>query len=220
MTVRRLAIMVSGALLAAPLYVATVSAAPQSAPAGDVQVDVDPVKGCILVGEYPQFQGSVAPMEGVTRVRLFFRSALSPDFFFVEAVLEGGRYVSRIPRPTSAQTGPVQYYLEATRSDLVQGRSGEGNSIVVRKVEECPGDRKAAPVAPGGPVSVFDVAGNPAFPAGFEGVMGATAAGGAAVGAAAGGGSFFTSTAGLITAGAIVAGVTTAVIVANQSGSR
>src|SRR5207237_721231 len=105
---------------------------------------------------------------------------------------------------------------EATKNDFSQGRSTEGTAIIVRKIEECPADRKPAPVAPGGPVSVFDVAGNPAFPAGFEGLTGvaAAASGGAGVGAAAGAGAgFLTSTAGLITLGAVAVGITTIVIV-------
>jgi hypothetical protein len=70
-------------------------------------------------------------------------------------------------------------------------------------------------------VSVFDVAGNPAFPAGFEGLTGvaggaAGAAAGTGVGGAAGAGAgFLTSTAGLITLGAVAVGITTIVIVTN-----
>ena len=65
-------------------------------------------------------------------------------------------------------------------------------------------------------MSVFDVAGNPAFPAGFEGLTGVAAAGGTGVGSAAGAGAgFLTSTAGLITLGAIAVGITTIVIVTN-----
>ena len=136
---------------------------------------------------------------------------------------EGGRYVARLPRPRP-EAGPISFYLEATRSDFSQGRSAEGTAIVVRKIEECPSDRKAAPVAPGGPVSVFDVAGNPAFPAGFEGITG-VAAGSVGVGAAAGSGAgFLTSTAGLITVGAVAVGITTIVIATHgnepQSPSR
>jgi hypothetical protein len=199
-------------------------AAPQSPSAAGMEVDIDPVQACLLVGEYPQFQGVVVPMDGITRSRLFFRSSLSPDMYYVEAVRESGRYVARIPRPTRA-AGPIIFYLEATKNDFSQGRSTEGNAIVVRKIEECPADRKAAPVAPGGPVSVFDVAGNPAFPAGFEGVTGAAAAAGGAgaaggVGGAAGAGSgFLTSTAGLVTLGALAVGITTIVLVTNGPAS-
>jgi len=192
-------------------------AAPQPPSAGSMQVQLDPIKACFLVGEYPQLQGGVVPMAGVTRSRLFFHSSLSNDFYYVEAVLDGGRLVARLPRPRP-EAAPLTFYLEATKSDFSVGRSAEGMAIVVRKIEECPADRKAAPVAPGGPVSVFDVAGNPAFPAGFEGLTGAAgaAAGGAGVGAAAGaGGSFLTSTAGLITLGAVAVGITTVVIVTN-----
>ena len=217
MRVRRLAAVVLVALLAAPPMASVARAAPPAPSAGGLQVDVDPTQACILAGQYPQFQGAIVPMDGVTRSRLFFHSALAPDFYYVEAVLEGGRYVARLPRPR-LEAGPLTFYLEATKSNFSQGRSGEGTAIVVRKIEECPRDRKAAPVAPGGPVSVFDVAGNPAFPAGFEGItgVGAAAAGGAGVGAAAGaGGGFLTSTAGLITLGAVAVGITTIVIATN-----
>jgi hypothetical protein len=206
-------------LLAAPPMVSA-AAAPQPPSGGGMQVQVDPGKACFPVGEYPQLQGGVVPMEGVTRSRLFFRSSLSNEFYYVEAVSEGGKLVARLPRPRGPEVGPLIFYLEATRSDFAVGRSLEGSGIVVRKIEECPRDRKAAPVVPGGPVSVFDVAGNPAFPAGFEGITGvgaAAAAGG--VGAAAGAGGFFTSTAGLITLGAIAVGVTT-VVIATHGGNE
>ena len=216
MSVRRLTAIVLIVLLAAPPMASVAGAAAQAPSAGGLQVNVNPTQACILAGQYPQFQGTIVPMDGVTRSRLFFHSALAPDFYYVEAVLEGGLYVARLPRPR-LEAGPLSVYLEATRSDFSQARSGEGTAIVVRKIEECPTDRKAAPVAPGGPVSVFDVAGNPAFPAGFEGITGvaAAAAGGAGAGAAAGAGGFLTSTAGLITLGSIAVGITTIVIATN-----
>lgn len=220
---RRLAAIVLVPLLAAPPTASIASAAPQAG-SGALQVEVDPTRACILAGEYPQFQGSVIPMGGVRRTRLFFTSSLSPDVYYVEAVLEAGRYVARLPRPRP-EAGPIRFYLEAA-GEAGQGRSADGDAIVVRKIDECPTDRKAAPVAPGGPVSVFDVAGNAAFPAGFEGVTGAVAGVGAAtggVGGAAGAGGFFTSTAGLITLGAIAVGVGTIIIISNdnpQSPSR
>ena len=122
MSVRRLAAVVLVLLLAAPM--ATLAgAAPQAPPAPGLLVDVDPASGCVLAYEYPQLQGSIVPLTGVTRSRLFFHSALGPDFYYVEAVLEGGRYVARLPRPRP-EAGPIVYYLEATRSDFSQGRSG------------------------------------------------------------------------------------------------
>jgi hypothetical protein len=216
MTVRRLAATVLVPLLAAPPSVSVALAAPQMG-SGTLQVRVDPSPACVLAGEYPQFQGSVIPMSGVRRTRLFFTSALSPDIYYVEAVLEGGRYVARLPRPRP-EAGPFTFYLEAA-GEGGQGRSSDASAIVVRKIEECPADRKAAPVSPGGPVSVFDVAGNAAFPAGFEGITGAAVAagaGGAGMGAAAGTGSFFGTTAGLITLGAIGLGIGAVIIVSQD----
>jgi hypothetical protein len=218
MSVRRLAAVVLVPLLAAPPGVSVATASPQVG-GGTLQVQVDPAPACVLAGEYPQFQGVVIPMSGIRRTRLYFTSALSPDIYYVEAVLEGGRYVARLPRPRP-EAGPITFYLEAA-GESGQGRSPDANAIVVRRIEECPGDRKAAPVAPGGPVSVFDVAGNAAFPAGFEGVTGAAAiAGGSGgVGAAAGaGGSFFTTTAGFITLGAVAVGIGTVIIITQDDG--
>jgi hypothetical protein len=60
----------------------------------------------------------------------------------------------------------------------VQGRR-DGNVIVVRKMEDCPADRKVVSRRPGGPVAVFDAVAR-AFPVGFAGIW-ATRAGGAAV---------------------------------------
>jgi hypothetical protein len=221
MSVRRLAAMVLVPLLAAPPVTSKATAATQPPSAGGLQVDVDPTAACILAGQYPVFQGAIVPPEGVTRSRLFFRSSLSPELYYVEALQEErGRYVARLPRPR-LNAGPIIFYLEATGSDFAPGRSAEGNAIVVRKIEQCPQDRKGVPVAPGGgPVSVFDVAGNPAFPAGFEGVAGGVAAASAGVGAAAGSGAgFITSTAGLITLGAVAVGITAIVIATDEPNS-
>jgi len=227
MSGRRLAAVVLMALLAAP-PMTSVAGAAQPPSTGGLQVDVDPMAACILAGEFPLFEGAIVPVNGVTRARLFFRSALSQDFYYVEAVQEErGRWVSRLPRPR-LNAGPITFYLDATKSDYSQARSAEGNAIVVRKIEQCPQDRKAAPVAPGGPVSVFDVAGNPVFPAGFEGVTGgvAAASGGVGVAASAGlgtavgtGAGFITSTAGLITLGAFAVGITTIVIATAEPNS-
>jgi hypothetical protein len=222
MRVRRIAASVLIGLLSAPPMASVAGAAPQPPSGRIIQVDVDPLRACILAGEYAQFQGSVTPPDGVSRARLFFHSSLSNDFYYVEAVLEGGRYVARIPRP-QPEARLITFYLEASKNDLSQARSVEGTAVVVRKIEECPADRKAAAVAPGGPVSVFDVAGNPAFPAGFEGVTGAGVAAAAAggTGAAAGSGAgFLTSTAGLITLGALAVGITTVVIVTNGNAPK
>src|SRR5436309_9260812 len=129
MSVRRLAAIVLIVLRAAPPMASVAGAAPQPPSAGGLQVNVDPLQACILAGQYPQFQGAIVPMDGVTRSRLFFHSALAPDFYYVEAVLEGGRYVARLPRPR-LEAGPLSFYLEATRSDFAQARSGEGTAMI------------------------------------------------------------------------------------------
>ena len=105
MSVRRLTAIVLIVLLAAPPMASVAGAAAQAPSAGGLQVNVNPTQACILAGQYPQFQGTIVPMDGVTRSRLFFHSALAPDFYYVEAVLEGGLYVARLPRPR-LEAGP------------------------------------------------------------------------------------------------------------------
>lgn len=217
MSIHRLAAIVLVPLLVSPPGLSVASAAAQTPAGGTLQVNVDPSRACVIAGEHPQFQGSIVPMSGVRRARLFFRSAFSAELSYVEAVLEGGRYVARLPC-AQPETGLITFYLDAS-GDGGQGRSADGNAIVVRRIEECPGDRRAAPISPGGPVSVFGVAGNPASPPGFECVTRAAAAGagGADAGAAAGSeGSFFGTKAGAFTLAALGLGIGTVIFITQQ----
>jgi hypothetical protein len=213
MSIHRLAAIVLVPLLVAPPSVSVASAA--QAPVGSgLEVSIDPSSACVIAGEHPQFQGSITPMSGVRQARLFFQSALSPDVYSVPAVLEGGRYVARVPCPR-LDTGSFTFYLEAS-GDGGQGRSAVGNAIVVRRIEDCPGDRRVAPMSPGGPVSVFGVAGSPALPAGFEGVTGAAACAGAGANTAAPADSFFESKAGALTLAAAGLGIGAAIFFATR----
>jgi hypothetical protein len=181
-------------------------------------VALDTPRACVVAGEHPQVQGTITPMSGVRRARLFFRSALGPDFYYVEAVLAGGRSVARLPCALPG-AGSISFYLDAS-GDGSGGRSAEGDAIVVRKSDECSGGRALAPISPGGPVRVFDAAGNPAFPAGFGGVAGGGTAcevARPAAAAAGGGRNFFGTTTGLVTLAAAGLGIAAIIIVSNDN---
>lgn len=195
------------------LLVASPFALPATAAAAEVSVQPSPA--CLIAGDYPQISAAVIPAGNIARVRVFFRSVLSPDYYYVEAVPQGGVWVARLPRPRP-EAGPVSVYANVTTADFAESRSADVSAPVVRNTGQCPSDHKPAPTSPGGPVSVFDVAGNPALPAGFTGVA-AVAAGGAG---AAGAGAFLTSTGGLVTLAAVAVGITTIVILATRSESR
>jgi hypothetical protein len=211
MSIHRLAVVVLVPLLAVPSGAPVAAAAPQ-APAGSnpaasgLQVALDTPHACVVAGEHPQFQGTITPVSGVNRARLFFRSTLTADLYYVEAVLAGGRAVARLPCP-HMETGSISFYLDAT-GDGSGGRSADGDAQVVRKSEDCSSDRTLAPISPGGAVRAFDVAGNPAVPRGFDGVVGgATACETRVPIAAAGGGNFFGTTAGIVTLAAAGLGI-------------
>ena len=186
-------------------------------PGSTLQVALDSPRACLVAGEHPQLQGSILPMGGARQVRLFFRSSLNTDYYYVEAVLAGGRSMARLPCPRP-EAGFITFYFDAT-GDGGQGRSVDADAIVVRKSEDCASDRASVPVSPGGPVRVFDAAGNPAFPAGFGGVAGAATACEVSVRPVAGAGSrnFFGTTAGLVTLAAAGLGIAAIIIVSNDN---
>ena len=214
MSLRRLAAVVLVFLLVAPPVAPAAGAAPQAPAGSTLEVALDTPRACVVTGEHPQIQGTITPMSGVRRARLFFRSALSADFYYVEAVLAGGRSIARLPCPLP-EARSVSFYLDAT-GDGSGGRSAEGDALVVRKGEECSSDRTLAPVSPGGAVRVFDVAGNPAIPPGFGGVVGGATACEARPVAAAGR-NFFGTTAGLVTLAAAGVGIAALIINRNEN---
>jgi hypothetical protein len=216
MSIHRLAAVVLAALLVAPPGVSVAAANPQAPAGGTLQVALDASHACVIAGEHSQVQGTILPSSGAGRARLFFRSTLTADFYYVDAVLAGGRSVARLPCPRP-EAGSISFYFDAA-GDGSQGRSPDGDAIVVRRSEECSSDRALAPIAPGGPVRVFDVAGNPAVPPGFAGVIGGATACEARVpvAAAVGGGNFFGTTAGIVTLAAAGLGIAALIVVSNH----
>src|SRR5438094_674993 len=103
------------AALSVPLGIVSAAAAGPIAPStGSLQVSQEPV-GCMIADQYPQIEATVAPSSNVASVRVYFRSSLSPDLYYVVAVGKSGRYVANMPRP-QLNAGPVAFYVEAAAS--------------------------------------------------------------------------------------------------------
>lgn len=223
-------------LLRATLIVALASSGVPAVSAQDVgsieseasalSLSHDPVT-CMVANAFPQIDASLIPEPSVQSAKVYFRSALGPDFYYVEMQREASRYVGTLPRP-NANAGPVTYYVEGLGANYTQTQSGDVSATVVEEESDC--DGRVAPVAPfGSPVQVFSLTGSTAVPPGFSGVSSVLAAGagtGAAAATGAGAGSFLTSTGGLILMGAAVVGIATAIVVSGgeepppASGSR
>ncbi len=185
----------------------------------------DPVT-CMVANAFPQVDASLTPQPSVQSARVYFRSALGPDFYYVEMQPEAGRFVGTLPRP-NADAGPITYYVEGLGTDYTQTQTGESSAVVVEEESDCEG--RVAPVAPfGTPVQVYSLTGSTVAPPGFSGVSSvlAGAGSGAAAVTGAGTGSFLTSTGGLVLMGAAVVGIATAIILSGEedpppaSGSR
>ena len=208
----RLVIFALVILLVAPPFA---PAEPQAPPAPvPLSVAASRVE-CMVAGTNPQIDAGITPEDQVQAGRVYFKSALGNDFYYVEMLLVAGRYVGVLPKPR-LDAGPITYYVEGVGRDYAQSQSPETRSVVVEKSGDC-GDKPVAALGPGDPVRVFAVTGGTALPPGFTGVSSVVAAGAgtgaAAAGAAAAGGSFLTSTAGIIVMSAAAVGVATVVVV-------
>lgn len=173
------------------------------AQSGAPQVSHDPI-GCFIAGQNALVLAGIQPVASVAKARVFFRSSLGNDFYYVEMKREATGFTARLPKP-KVGSGPLFYYIEATSKDFGAGRSAEAQGVVVAKPKECPGDLRVAAAAPGGAVAVFTAAGTAiGAPAGFAGAA-AVAAGVTGV---------LGSTAGIVALGAVGAGAVTATAIA------
>lgn len=172
---------------------------PPPLPGAAVTIQHEPV-GCLIAGEFPLFEASFVPPEGVARARLYFKGAGSSEYLFVEFVPQEGQYVVKIPRPTMA-ANPVTYFIQVVTPEGAEVQGPENQAEVVNQPSDCPEGKKIAAVGPPGDVTVFSAAtGSAVKPAGF------------AVGGALGIGVIA-----LLLGGATVLGVTAAVTVFNPA---
>jgi hypothetical protein len=183
----------------------------------------------MIADQSPQIEATVAPSSNVADVRVYFRSALSPDLYYITAKRQGEGYVASLPRP-QLNAGPIGFYVEAASRDGVLARSAESIATVVPNALACPAGLQTASIDPATTqLTVFSETGTTAPAAGFNGIARvlagtALAAGGvgAAVagvigGAAAAGGILGMSTAVAVATAAVAVGVGT-VVVAQRGG--
>lgn len=155
--------------------------------------------GCMVAGQFPLVDAVIEPASAVSRARVYFRSALSDTWFYVEMMpLEAGGFAGKLPRP-KLEASPVTYYIQATTTTFGEAQTPEIQADVVESAEDCQ-DRRMAPAGPPGEVTVFSAAtGTAIAPAGF----------------AAGGLALTAGTLAVVAGGAAAAGITAAVTVFN-----
>lgn len=171
----------SGKVASASVEMVALTAALQDpAPAAGANVGHEAI-GCLVANEFPYFEAKIEPAASVVRARVYFKSVLSDEWYYVEMTQADGVFTGVLPRPTMAAS-PITYYIQATTTDFGESRTPEISAEVVEKPEDCPDDKKVAPVGPppAGGVTLFSASTGAAagLPAGF-------AAGGALLGTGA-----------------------------------
>ena len=212
--------------LSVPLGTAGFAAAaePVAPSTARFHVSHEPV-GCMIADQSPQIEATVAPSSSVANVRVYFRSALSPDIYYIAAERLGDFYVASLPRP-QLNAGPITFSVEAASRDGVFARTAESLAVVVPNAGACPAGLRAAPIgSTTTQLTIFSESGATAPAAGFSGIsrvlagaaMATAGVAGTVVGAvggvAAAGGILGMSTAVAVATAAVAVGVGTAVVI-------
>jgi hypothetical protein len=168
---------------------------------------------CIAPGRFAVVLSGIDPSAEIQTAKVYFRSQLYPDFYWVAMTYEEGRFVAILPQATP-ETPRVIYYLEAIDQAFEVARSAEFDPIV----DDCDDDPAVAYLSGSAPEIVVGAttAGASAIPPGFAaaGIIGTIASTGVASSLGAGIGT------GVAVAGAAgAAGAAAAVVVVAQGDS-
>jgi hypothetical protein len=151
-------------------------------------IELDDVS-CLSRARFTRFVATIRPPEEIREARLYFRSHLYSEFYFVDLARgkDSGAFHAVLPLP-NRETTRVIYYVEAVDVSFQTSRS-EDLEVPVSDESSCRPEPGGAPFPGGDPGIVVGAtrAGAPALPSGFQasGITGFLSASG---GAAAGGG--------------------------------
>ena len=135
--------------------------------------------GCLISGEFPIIDAAIEPASSVVRARVYFRSVLSEEWYFVEMQQVEAGFRGWLPRPQPVAS-PITYYLQTTTTDFGESRTPEIAAKVVEFEDECGEAKLAAFGDPPAALTIYSASTGAAaaLPVGF-------AAGGLALGAGA-----------------------------------
>lgn len=124
---------------------------------------------CARPMEFVVVLTSIEPPEEITNAKVYFRSSLYAEYYYVEMTREGERFVGVLPQP-SASTPALVYYVEALDGAFNTARTLE---LTVNVDDRCTPDPALASYAGGEPSITVGAmsAGAPSIPPGF-GVVG------------------------------------------------
>jgi hypothetical protein len=153
----------------------------------------------MVANQFPLIDAGIEPLGMVARGRVYFKSARSPLWYYVEMTVVDGRFVAKLPRP-EVKWSPVDYYVQAFSTTMGNAQTPQKSATVVPEGTDCALGVKIAAFGPPGAVTVFSAAtGAAVAPAGF----------------AAGGLALTAGTIALVAGGAAAVGITAAIPVFN-----
>lgn len=112
--------------------------------------------GCVIEGRFFEIDAAIEPASTAASAwaRLYFGSALSDQWYWVEMVSREDRFAGRLPKPL-AKASPLRYYIEARTSDARVLRTDRYSVVVALGEGQCPPGARVAPFADAtSPVSV------------------------------------------------------------------
>jgi len=168
----------SGKVASANIEVASLSAQDPAAPGGTATITHNGAD-CITEGEFTLIEAIFEPLASVVNGRLYFKSNLSPEWFYteferIEPAVPGGpthrAFIPKVNQGGGIET--IDYYIQVTSSDFAETKSPEKQVKVVAGATDCSG--VLAPIgSPQGAVSVLSASGSAAGSlAGFGGIAG------------------------------------------------
>lgn len=114
--------------------------------------------GCMVAGQFPLLDAVIDQPDSVARARVYFKSSLSPEYYYVEMTRgqaeQVAQFFGKLPKPKLDAT-PITYYVQTMTTDFKESQTPEIQAIVVADESECPQGLKVAPVGPPGAVTVF-----------------------------------------------------------------
>lgn len=143
---------------------------------------------CVSRDQFTQFLADIEPPDDIRSAKIYFRSALYPEFYYVQMTLEPASetFHAVLPLP-NRETTRIVYYLEAVDVSFQTSRSRDFEVTVSNECHPGPGGLLFPGEDPGIIVGSLTAAA-PALPAGFQatGIAGFLSAAGAVTGAGGG----------------------------------
>lgn len=111
--------------------------------------------GCMLADRHSVIEATTSlPLDLVARASVYFRSDMSPGYFYVHMTRSGDSFSARLARP-KLEANTVSYYIMMIARDGEELQGPEIETLVVSRASECPDGQRVAATAPGDRLCVY-----------------------------------------------------------------